>query len=273
MKNHDVPQFVLREFIDSKRGGIHVYDKRKQTFYLSSPDDLFAIRGFYDDQTEKKLAALESKISPILKSILHSRRNGTSPKVTDNDMLSACRVLVLLQLIRTPWIKDIASRDIDKRPMADVEDHGIDPTEENLQWARELRERYTQDARKTRESEVWSKSLVNAIERTGLVMPDVSRAVLDKGLIVAKTQSAFVLGDRGAVSTATRARPLSDSDRELIFPVSPDIALAIAGQRDQIQDVEINKIGTRGVNLSTVRHNNKIASHSGSLLRSLANPR
>ena len=279
MKNHYVPRFVLREFVDSRQRGIHVYDKGQGSFYVSSPDDLFAIRDFYDDQTEKRLAELESKISPILKSMLHACRNSTKPGVTNDDMLSACRALVLLQLIRTPWVKNIATRDIEKRhrgepTMAEhLEAHEIDPTEENLQWARQLQEHYTQDARKMRESEIWSVSIINAIERTGLVMPDVSRAVLGKGLFVVRTESAFVLGDRGAVSTATPDKPLSDPDQELFFPVSPDVALSIAGRRDEIRHIAITSEGTRAVNRSTFQHNDKIASHSGTLLRSLANPR
>ena len=279
MKNHYIPQFVLNEFIDRKRGTIHVYDKGRCRFYQSSPADLFAISDFYDDLTEKKLSELEAKISPVLKSMLDSHRNGTKPNMTNDLMVDCCRALVLLQFRRTPWAKQLATRAIhkkgrDERDMAEIlASHGFDPDVENLRLAQRAEEYYVQDARKSRRSEIWSKLIVDAIDQTGLAMPNTSKAVLGKGVQLAKTESAFVLGDRGAVSTATAVKPLSDPDRELFFPVSPDIALSIIGERDEIQSVVLTKERTRTINLSTVGCCDKIASHSGRLLRSLANPR
>ena len=279
MKNHYIPQFVLNEFVDSELNTIHVYDKGRDLFYQSSPADLFAIRDFYDEQTEMKLGGLEGEIAPVLQCLLRSCRNGTTPSIASDQILGCCRALVLLQFRRTPWAKELSTRYIDKRRRGELEmaeilsSHGLEPNEENLSTAQMAEAHYVQDARKPRRSEIWSKSLVDAIDQTGLAMPGVSGAALNKGVVVVKSESAFVLGDRGALSTATADKPLSHPEREVFFPVSPDIALSIAGEQDQVRYVDVSKGQTRSVNLSTVRCCDRIASHSSRLLQSLANPR
>ena len=107
------------------------------------------------------------------------------------------------------------------------------------------------------------------------VLPDVVRATLDKGVLIAEAEpgSAFVLGDRGAMSTAGKGKHLYHANSEIFFPLSPDIALSLAGKRNRIEQVLVGKVAVRAVNRSTVEHNDVVVSHSDALLKSLANPR
>lgn len=274
MRNHYIPQFVLREF--AKGDVIHVYNKTNGKIHPSSPKDLFVIRGFYHDVVEQVFAQIESKLSGELKSILKSYRNNTALEIPDSRVLACCRQLVLLQLLRTPYSKQTGVSALDDTNAEEFVQRlakaGYDNVDGEL--VRRSLQRWKEDAAKDRESRLWSLVLLQFLESPAKALPDVVPAVLGKGVLLAKAESAFVLGDRGAMSTATSDKPLSHSDREIYFPVSPDIAVSLAGPRDRITRSTLDVATTRKINTSTMGCSREwVASHSITMLASLANPR
>ena len=170
------------------------------------------------------------------------------------------RYLTLLQLARTPYAKEIGIGGLGEADAIDdlakdLADAGFDLTNaDTLQRFKEAEQRVRADAERMRGSSVWSGSLYNFLEDPSEAMPDVVKAVMDKGVVFAKTgpRRSFVLGDRGAVSTAGGGRNLDDPSREIYFPVSPDVAVALGGGRDQIEVVDLDMDAIRRVNLSTM---------------------
>ena len=274
MRNHYIPQFVLREFSDND-GMIQVYDKNAREIRRSSPKDLFVISGLYHDSVEDVFGRLETRLSLCLRSILDSCRTNTNFTMPDNHVLQCCRQFVLLQLVRTPWAKETGVRALDdidtKELLGRLANAGFDNLDEAV--VHEMVDQSRKDANKKRRSRLWSIVLLDFLADPARAMPDVIPAVQGKGVYLAKTESAFVLGNRGAVSTATKDKPLFHEDREIYFPVSPDIAISLAGNRDQILRCTVDTAPTRKANLSTMEYSDWIVSHSSRLLRSLANSR
>lgn len=274
MRNHYVPRFVLRRF--ARNGVIHVYDKEADTIRQVSAGSSYVIRDFYHDDVEHLFAQIEGPLSAVLESILTSCRDNARFQVPDGRVLECCRQLLLLQLLRTPHAKQIGMRALDDvdtgELVARLASAGFPDIAEDT--VAEIVDRWRDDGARDRGSTLWSLSLLNFMADPAKALPNVVPAVLNKGVILAKTRSAFVLGDRGAMSTATDKAPLTDPRSEIFFPVSPGIGISLAGKRDQIEVTTIETDHTRKINLSTVAHSQRwIASHSNALLKSLANPR
>jgi len=274
MRNHYIPRFILRNFVED--GVIHVYDKERDTVQQVSANSSFVIRDFYDDRLEELLAQLEGPLSADLNSIMDSYRLSAPFKMPDSHVLKRCRQLVLLQLMRTPYAKEVG--------MAALDDVDIHVLLERLAKAgfedvpqeavAKVIDHYRVDGAKSRGSRLWSHSLLAFLADPAKVLPDVVPAILNKGVILAKTKSALVLSDRGAMSTASEDAPLTDPRSEIFFPVSPSICVSLAGERDRIGTVTLSSAETRRINLSTVRHSQRwVASHAQRLLKSLAHPR
>ena len=159
MRNHYVPQFVIREFAD-KDGMVYAYNKRNGKSWRSSPRDLFVIRNFHDDSVEQAFERLETWISPDVKSILESCRSNTKFDMPDSRVLERCRQLVLSQLFRTPWAKNSGIRNLNER-IADDElvcglaAAGFDTSDEKImQQARESEKQWQEDAMQDRKSAI-----------------------------------------------------------------------------------------------------------------------
>lgn len=278
MRNHYIPQFVIREYAD-KDGMVHVYDKATAKIRQSSPNDVFVIKGFYDDAIEKELAAREAQIAPVFKAALKSCRDRTAFTASKGALLTCMRYLVLLQLTRTPYAKGIGVHGLDDAdPMDDLADElagaGYDLTDaDTLREFKEAEKRVRADAAKTRKSRAWSSAICNFLKDPSKAMPDVVKAVMEKGVVFARAgRRSFVLGDRGAVSTAGGGRNLDDPRKEIYFPVSPDVAVSLGAGKDEIVVIDLDMQTTRTVNLSTMRCCSLVIGRSKRLLASLAAP-
>ena len=279
MRNHYIPQFVIREFAD-KDGMVYAYSKSRGDIRRLSPRDVFVVRNFHVDLVEQAFENLETHISPDVKSILKSCREDAAFGMPDSRVLERCRQLVLSQLLRTPWAKNSGTRNLGEKT-ADEElaralaAAGFDTNVEEIKReARESEKRWREDAMRNRNSAIWSRSLIDALNDPAKAYPGITKAILAKGVMLAKTDSAFVLGDRGAVSTATPDKPLPHPESEIYFPASPNVAISVAaGRRNQIARVTVDRAATRRINRSTVDCSDVVVSHSERLLRSLANPK
>ena len=277
MRNHYIPQFVIREFADSS-GKVAVYDRSTGTIHKSNPKDVFVVSNFYSDETEKAIAAKEGIISAIIKGILNTCRNGTRPAVSTKEVLNCCRYFVLLQYARSPHTKSIGLNnlevDIEQRLFQDLEAAGLDMSDRTVLEKVELaKQRTLEDANRNRKSKVWSGSVDNFLRNPADALPNVVNAIEGKGVVLAKTRSSFILGDRGAISTAGGGVNLDDPSREIFFPVSPDVAISLSGERDQVKMLMLGMAATRKANLSMMRMNDLVISQSTRLLSSLADPR
>ena len=240
---------------------------------------MFVIRDFYSDDIERMIADKERQISPVFKTVLNCCRADSALTLSTAPVLNCFRYLVLLQLTRTPWAKNSGVTGLEEtvssdQLMGNLAEAGFNMTDENtLREAKESEARLRNDARQQRRSEVWSHSLWKFLENPSEALPDVARTVLDKGVMLAKSKSSFVLGDRGAVSTAGGGRDLDHPYSEIYFPVSPDVAVSLGGTRDRIQRLTVDMDTTRKINLSMMKYSDTVVSRSPDLLRSLADPR
>ena len=147
-------------------------------------------------------------------------------------------------------------------------------SENNLQNIREIEKEARTDAERTRRSKLWSRVMDDFLTNPSGVLPDAIGAIELKGVLLAQTKgSSFVLGDCGAVSTAGGGVDLTHPSREIYFPLSPDIAVSLGGDKDQITQLTIDTSAVRKANLSTMRNSEYVISRSERQLRSLANPR
>lgn len=258
---------------------VAVYDKSTGKIRKSNPNDVFVIRDFYSDDIERMIADKESQISPVFKAVLESCHADLTLTLPTAVVLDCFRYLLLLQITRTPWAKNLGVSGLDEsvgsdQLMRNLAEAGFDMADEKT--AREAKDsevRLRNDARQKRRSEVWSHSLYKFLENPSEALPDVVRAVLDKGVLLAKSKSSFVLGDRGSVSTAGRGRDLDHPCSEVYFPVSPDVAVALGGTRNLIQRLTVDMDTTREINLSMMKYSDVVVGRSAALLRSLADPR
>ena len=101
MRSHYVPQFVLREFTD-KHGMLWMYEKSRDEIVRFGTKDALVINGYYHDDLERIFAQIEGEQSSCLKAVLGFCRTGTR-SMSDDQMLTCCRKLVLMQLLRTPY--------------------------------------------------------------------------------------------------------------------------------------------------------------------------
>lgn len=276
-KNHYVPQFILSEFV--RDGTLFVLQKSNgQVRRSTNTEDVFCVRGLYHDAIERLFSQIEADLSKDLKVLLRAARDRNVIKLPREQMVASCRKLLLLQLIRTPYAKKIGVRGFvdddepDRELLEQVSGAGFDVDSTEV---REAYDRVRADALQERRSRMWSMSLLRFVHSPAEVLPDVVRATLNKGVLIAEAErgSAFVLGDRGAMSTAGKGEDLYHANSEIFFPLSPDIALSLAGKRDRIEPVSLGKASVRAINRSTVEHNDVVVSHSDALLKSLANPR
>ena len=276
MRNHYVPQFIIREFANSA-GFVYVYGKKAKEILTMNPKDVFVVNNMYADDVERLLARVEGGISRTLTTILACCRNAAKPEIPVAEILGCCRYVAMLQLGRTRFAKEIAVEAVGRGfTDAELEERlvGAGFSVEELDRAREVEkaERAKLEGR-GKESGAYRQLMLKLIRNPADVYPDVAKAVAAKGVVLASTASGFVLGDRGAVSTATAERPLYHAGSEVYFPVSPDIALSIHGPKDRVSLQKIGRDVTRTANLSTMAINEWIVSHSRRLLQSLANPR
>ena len=276
MRNHYIPQFIIRQFADSE-GFVYVYGTEAKEIRRLKPKDVFVVNNLYDDDVEHLLARVESRISRTLKSVLGSCRSGTKPNIPEAEILDCCRYVAMLQLGRTRFAKDIGVEALGRgHTDAELEDKLVEAgfRVEDLGRAKRVQvEELAKLEGRGKTSGAYRQFMLKLIGNPAEVYPDVARAVVAKGVVLASSESAFVLGDRGAVSTARAERPLDHPRSEVYFPVSRDIALSIHGPKDRFSFLKIGRDATRTANLSTMAHNEWIVSHAVRLLRSLANPR
>ena len=227
MRNHYIPQFIIRQFADSE-GFVYVYAKKAKKVVKLTPKDVFVVNNLYDDDVERLFAKVESRISQTLTPVLESCRNGANPNVPVPEILGCCRYVAMLQLGRTRFAKEIAIRAVG-RGLTDAElkqrlvEGGF--SIEDLDRARQLeRKELARLKGRGKASAAYRQLMLKLIVNPADVYPDVARAVAAKGVVLGSTDSAFVLGDRGAVSTARTERPLDHPLSEVYFPVSPNIA-------------------------------------------------
>ena len=259
---------------------VYAYSKSRGDIRRLSPRDVFVVRNFHDDCVERAFERLETRISLDVKSILKSCREDAAFGMPDSRVLERCRQLVLSQFFRTPWAKNSGTRNLEERTAHEelvraLAAAGFETNdEETMREAWESEKRWREDAKRNRNSAIWSRSLIDALNDPGKSYPGITKAILDKGVILAMTDSAFVLGDRGAMSTATADKPLPHPDSEIYFPASPHVAISVAaGRRNQVARVTVDRAATRRINRSTVNCSDVVVSYSERLLRSLANAR
>ncbi len=257
---------------------VYVYDKKRRTIRESLPDHVFVVNKLYSDDIEALLSKVESRISLIVKSMLNSRRNNDKLVMPKSEVFECCRYLAMLQLGRTLYAKQLGVEALgegmtDAELVSGLEEAGFPTNSDTLREAREAQAALLDEIKGRTTSRAWMTTLLNLIRDPALVFPDVVQAVLAKGIVLVTSDSAFVLGDRGAVSTASVDKPLDHPDSEIYFPLSPDVALSVAGKKNQLAYYHADKAATRKVNLSTIRYSNWTVSNSERLLRSLANPR
>ena len=87
MRSHYIPQFVIREFA-GEDGKVAVYDSNTGRVRRDSPDNVFVIKDWYSEEIENKLAAMEGKISPLVRAVLKTCRECTRPTVAANAVLN-----------------------------------------------------------------------------------------------------------------------------------------------------------------------------------------
>lgn len=276
MRSHYIPQFVIREFAGMGGSNVAVYDKNTGKVRRDGPDNVFVIKDWYSDEIENKLAAIEGTISPVVRGVLEACREDTSLPVAAKAVLNCFRYFLLLQLLRTPHAKRISIAGIgtSEALFERLEDAGFDMSEESLQKIKDIEKEARTDAERTRRSKLWSGIVDDFLTNPSNVMPKVVKAIQRKGVLLAQAKaSSFVLGDCGAVSTAGGGADLTHPSREIYFPLSPDIAVSLGGDKDQISQLTIDTSVVRKANLSTMRNSEYVISRSERQLRSLANPR
>src|SRR4030067_973752 len=70
-KQHYVPQLLLRNFaMNSKKKGIYVFDKQKETSYYDGIDRISAEKGFYDLEVDEDLQRIENRVGTVIKKII-----------------------------------------------------------------------------------------------------------------------------------------------------------------------------------------------------------
>ena len=257
-------------------GNVAVYDKNTGKVRRDGPDNVFVIKDWYSDEIENKLAVMEGHISPVVRAVLKARRERTRLTVAPEAVMNCLRYFLLLQLMRTPHAKrtSIAGIRTSEELYRELENAGFDTSENNLQTIRAIEKEAREDAKRTRRSALWSKIMDDFLTNPSIIMPRAVKAIRSKGVLLAQTKaSSFVLGDRGAVSTAGGGTDLTHTSREIYFPLSPDIAVSLGGDKDQITLLTLGKSEVRKANLSTMRNSEYVISRSQTQLRSLANPR
>lgn len=279
VRNHYIPRFVISEFADDDE---NVFLYRKSTRKVAKPNisKVFVVKDFYSDDVEETFSRVEGRISPIVRDVLRMCREGVQPTTTPEEVLSCFQYFFLLQLGRTPQAMRIGVEGIRESDPQDLYDEvqeilGIDmSSEDNVRKVEAMREDAIKDAERKRGSKLQSSLMRDLLADPSRILPDVAKAVKDKGLTIAKAgRSSFVLGDRGSVSTAGGGLKLHHPSREIFFPISPDVGLSLAGHRDQVQLVTLDGSAVRQINLSTMRISKYVVSRSKALLRSLSRPR
>ena len=250
-----------------------MFDKQTGLIRASNTASVFAINGFYSDEVEASFARLEAKLSSGLKSILGTiRGNPRSIRPRDDEVLACCRRLLYTQLLRTPFAWELGK--------SALKDYDVDDFIGRLKASFVLDEddirrevhRQLEDASKDRGSDLWADAMGRMLSSPAAVSPRLFPAIYNKGITfgIAPPRSTFVLGDRGVVSTATQAEPLTHPSRELFFPVSPDISISVAGRRNQLSSTSVGVDQVRQINRSTIECATRyVVSHSGGLLRAL----
>lgn len=70
-KQHYVPQLLLRNFaMNSKKKGIYVFDKQKETSYYDGIHRISAEKGFYDLEVDEDLQRIENRVGTVIKKII-----------------------------------------------------------------------------------------------------------------------------------------------------------------------------------------------------------
>ena len=275
MRSHFIPRFVLEKFTDAA-GFIRFLDTRTGEIKKSTPTKVGKVNGLYDDDLEHRFEReIETPLSRVIGSIVGSVRSGGALEVNRREALGCCRGFVLQQLIRTPHAKMTASKSVRERTVDDymglIGEAGIYGVDEAM--VKDVLDEARDDAERLRGSRFWSDFLRGFLDEPSSVLPRVVAAVERKGMILATTETAFVLGDRGAVSLVGNGRTLEDPGTQVYYPIAKDVALILGGRRDAVQRVPVDREATRKLNLQTLRLNRTVFSHSERLLRSLADPR
>jgi|TARA_Y100001937_G_scaffold65108_1_gene89108 hypothetical protein len=103
-KQHFVPQFLLKNFVQEKADRMYVFDKKKNHSFASNVKDIGHENNFYKDNVsdlgnklEFKLSELEACASPIIGKIIEQK----SVKNLDDSEISALCLFASVQMLRT----------------------------------------------------------------------------------------------------------------------------------------------------------------------------
>ena len=128
-KQHYVPQFILKNFRAGKKKRVHVYDKQRKLFYLSSIRDAACEKGYYNIEVdgngytlENKLSSLEGAAGNIVKKLIDSE----SLAGLEAKDLAIFHLFCAVQFLRTETQRNLG-RQLQESFLEWLEKRGISP--------------------------------------------------------------------------------------------------------------------------------------------------
>ena len=274
-RQHTIPQFLLRHFVEDK-GRIYYFRKAnpdrgiiattpKNTFVEGDAYSIRTLEEGIDVSVEEKFSKIESLAALSVSKILEAIRNDRMPSLTQNDRI-ALNWFIYHQSTRVPDVTDRMVEETRFEQMVqDAKDKilaqgGAVPIEQVRQLM-ESKDQLLHNAR------------VMAVGTTSMkVMPYLEKRGLTIAHIV-RNGMCFVIGSKPMLRSSHNGKShLADLDVELHLPVASDTALVLHGSSPEKYTVRVlnDKGWVRDFNERVFAQSSATASGSRQLLVSLA---
>ena len=271
MRNHYIPQWLLRNFQDSS-GKIYGFVKSNPAHgvFSTTPknimveNDLYALLGESGQgrqAVEKWFSSHEARTKPVADKIIAAARNNALPRLTPEEK-SICHIFHYLTWVRTPDItaemkEDLGPFDID----AFIERYS---KENNLNaHDMEVARNYLRDS--NRQKVTSHNAHIRAI--VSRPKPETSRILETSGLSIAripKPNKSFVIGSYALALVKHRG------ENHAWFPISHDVAVQPSlPWKDELVELTQDYI-IRAINEASFRKSSIVVARSEQLLLSLA---
>ena len=273
-RHHHVPQFILRNFVNSE-GMLHCYQKTDDSFFKAYPVNVFVKNYLYtkldtvggrgDASTETELAKqVEAPAAAVVEKILASARSGACPELspTERDTWNYFFCVQMRRSVRAREGLDDNSLVGDAIEAFESRFRFLSETERMEFATPEVREQLVHNA--------WVSiiaaplgELVDVLGKKGL-----------RVLALADPKESYVIGSEPVLRDIPQGTRLDHPQASALFPIAKDVAVAFSGHYGQ-EDLVTLPVGVHGtkalreINLTMFRQSEMVASASRRLLESL----
>ncbi len=206
-KNHYIPDFILGNFAGDDEA-LRIMNKKTGRIWAKNPArksrknrrrggyDAFAENSYHPATVEAALGKCESDAAPVIGKIIERARSGEAAELDCEEKERLCTFL-LVQILRSPRMKDFA-----------LAHNGEFPESKEILWQMQLDlGRGENPAKADHEALANVEHVRQHQDLDGIVLRRMTEMNIDVGIVSARDDASFVIGDEPCLLNGLLAKP------------------------------------------------------------------